>query len=92
MLEQAGFRKYKSTPDQATHHASAIEDDFHAKKVVLAGFIDMRTAFDKVWNNGLLAKRICNVIKGNMYQGTNSYLYNHKETVTVDGAAVPRNY
>ena len=64
--EQAGFRQYRSTEDQTTHLAQVIEDAFQAKKVVLASFIDLQKAFDKVWKDGLVVKLLRVGVRGNM--------------------------
>ena len=66
--EQAGFRKFHSTQNQATYLSQVIEDTFQAEKVVVASFIDLQKAFDKVWKDGLLAKLQKNGICGNMDQ------------------------
>ena len=83
--EQAGFRQYRSTEDQTTHLAQAIEDAFQAKKVMLATFIDFQKAFDKVWKDGLLVKLQRSGIHGNMYRWTKSYLHNRRARVLVNG-------
>ena len=83
--EQAGFRQYRSTEDQTTHLAQAIEDAFQAKKVMLATFIDFQKAFDKVWKDGLLVKLLRSGIHGNMYRWTKSYLHNRRARVLVNG-------
>ena len=83
--EQAGFRQYKSTDDQTTHLSQALEDAFQPKKVTLAVFVDLQRAFDKVWNDGLLVKLLRFGVSGRMYKRTNSYLYNRRARVLVDG-------
>ena len=83
--EQAGFRQYRSTEDQTTHLAQVIEDAFQAKKVVLASFIDLQKAFDKVWKDGLIVKMQRSGIKGNMLRWTKAYLHNRKARVLVNG-------
>ena len=83
--EQAGFRQHRSTEDQTTHLAQAIEDAFQAKKVMLAAFIDLQKAFDKVWKDGLLVKLLRCGIHGNMYRWTKSYLHNRRARVLVNG-------
>ncbi|KAK7093030.1 hypothetical protein V1264_008689 [Littorina saxatilis] len=83
--EQAGFRQYRSTEDQTTHLSQVIEDAFQAKKAVLAVFIDLQKAFDKVWKDGLLVKLLRCGIRGNMFQWTKSYLHNRRARVSVDG-------
>ena len=83
--EQAGFRQYRCTEDQTTHLAQVIEDAFQAKKVMLATFIDLQKAFDKVWKDGLLVKLLQNGIQGKLYRWTKSYLHNRRARVLVDG-------
>ena len=82
--EQAGFRQHRSTEDQTTHLAQAIEDAFQAKKVMLAAFIDLQKAFDKVWKDGLLVKLLRCGINGKMYRWTKSYLHNRRDQVIVN--------
>jgi hypothetical protein len=53
---QAAFRQYKSTEDQTTHISQVISNAFQAKQVILAVFIDLQKAFDKVWKDGLMVK------------------------------------
>ena len=83
--EQAGFRQYRSTEDQTTHLAQVIQDAFKAGKVVLASFIDLQKAFDKVWKDGLSVKLVRSGIRGNMLRWTKSYLHNRKARVLVNG-------
>ena len=54
--EQAGFRQFRSTEDQATYISQEVEDAFQEQKVVLATWIDLQKAFDKVWTDGLIVK------------------------------------
>ena len=83
--EQAGFRRHRSTEDQTAHLAQVIEDAFQAKKVVLASFIDLQKAFDKVWKDGLVVKMVRSGIRGNMLRWTKSYLHNRRARVLVNG-------
>ena len=62
-----------------------MEDAFQSKKVTLAVFVDLQRAFDKVWKNGLLVKLLRFGVSGSMYKRTNSYLYNRRARVLVDG-------
>ena len=83
--QQAGFRQCYCTEDQATYLAQDIEDAFQAKQLVMATWIDLRKAFDKVWKEGLLLKmRECNV-GGRMYKWTKSFLHNRRAKVQLDG-------
>ena len=54
--EQAAFTQDRSTEDQITYIAQAIEDAFQDKKHTLAVWIDLEKAFDKVWEEGLKMK------------------------------------
>ena len=83
--EQAGFRQFRSTEDQATYLAQEIEDAFQAKEVLLASWIDLQKAFDKVWKDGLLVKPQRCGIASNMLRWIKSYLYNRRSRVTVNG-------
>ena len=46
--EQAGFRQCRSTEDQLTYVAQEIEDTLQEKEHVLALWVDLQKAFDKV--------------------------------------------
>ena len=83
--EQAGFRQFRSTEDQATYLSQEIEDTFQDKKVMLTTWIDLQKAFDKVWTDGLLVKLQRCGIGGRMYKWISSFLMNRKARVKVDG-------
>ena len=83
--EQAGFRQFRSTEDQATYLSQEIEDTFQDKKVMLTTWIDLQKAFDKVWTDGLLVKLQRCGIGGRMYKWISSFLTNRKARVKVDG-------
>ena len=55
-IEQAGFRRGKSTVDQVVLLTQSIEDSFEAKKKAGAVFIDLTAAYDTVWHRGLTFK------------------------------------
>ena len=82
--EQAGFRRFRSTDDQATYLAQEIEDAFQEKKCLLAAWIDLQKAFDKVWKDGLLVKLQRSGITNNMLRWIKSYLHNRRARVTVN--------
>ena len=48
-------------------------------------FLDVKSAFDKVWHKGLLAKLEQINISGNLLNLFQSYLTNRKQVVVVDG-------
>ena len=67
MQERAGFRRFRGTEDQAAHLSRIVtEDAFQGQKVVVATFIDLQRAFDKVWKDGLLVKLQRISVSGNM--------------------------
>ena len=82
--EQAGFRQFRSTEDQATYLSQEIEDAFQEQKLVLVAWIDLQKAFDKVWMEGLLVKLLRNGIASNMFNWIKSHLYNRRERVSED--------
>ena len=82
--QQAGFRQCHSTEDQATYLSQEIEDSFQDKKGVLAVWIDLQKAFDKVWANGLVKKLEMAGIQGRMLKWTKSYLHNRQARVKVN--------
>ena len=82
--EQAGFRQFRSTEDQATYLSQEIEYAFQKQKLVLVSWIDLQKAFDKVWMEGLLVKLLRNGIASNMFNWIKSYLYNRRARVSVD--------
>ena len=83
--QQAGFRQFRSTEDQVTYLAQEVEDAFQNKNVLLATWIDLQKAFDKVWTDGLLVKVQRCGIGGNMYKWISSFLNNRRARVSVDG-------
>ena len=55
-LEQAGFRKGRSTVDQVTLLTQDIEHCFEAKETAGAVLVDLTPAYDTVWHRGLTLK------------------------------------
>jgi hypothetical protein len=70
--EQAAFRQYKSTEDQTTHISQVINNAFQAKTVLLAVFIYLQKALNKVWKDGLMEKLLRYGISGRMYNCTDN--------------------
>lgn len=54
--EQFGFRKDHSTNHQLLRLSEKIVDGFNSNSYTGVVFLDIATAFDKVWHNGLLHK------------------------------------
>nr|KAG5706601.1 hypothetical protein BaRGS_005671 [Batillaria attramentaria] len=82
--EQAGFRQFRCTEDQATYLSQEIEDAFQDQKVLFATWIDLQKAFDKVWTDGLLVKLQRSGIASKMLRWVTSYLDNRRARVLVD--------
>ena len=82
--EQAEFRQFRSTEDQATYLSQEIEYTFQEQKLDLISWIDLQKAFDKVWMEGLLVKLLRNGIASNMFNWIKSYLYNGRARISVD--------
>ena len=82
--QQAGFRQFICTEDQATYLAQEIEDVFQDQEVVFASWIDLHKAFDKVWKDGLLVKLKRWGITNKMLRWMASYLDNRRARVLVD--------
>ncbi|KAK7087559.1 hypothetical protein V1264_021593 [Littorina saxatilis] len=81
--EQAGFRQFHSTEDQATYLSQEIEDAFQNQKMVFAAWIDLQKAFDRVWTDGLLVKTQRCGVSGKMLSWIRSFLHNRRSRVTV---------
>ena len=52
----AGFRRRRTTEEQAAALTARIQQGFADGKVTLVVFVDHRAAFDKTWNDGILHK------------------------------------
>ena len=52
-LEQAGFRRGRSTVHQVTLLTQDIEDSFQYNKKAGVVFLDLTAAYDTVWHRGL---------------------------------------
>ena len=62
-----------------------IRKNWGEKKITQGVFLDVSSAFDKVWHSGLLAK-LCQVgIEDKFYALMDSYLQDRKQIVVVNG-------
>ena len=66
--EQPGFRRGRSTVDQAVLLTQNIEDSFEAKKKAGAVFVDLTAAYDTVWHRGLTCKLLRLLLDKHMVQ------------------------
>ena len=53
---QSGFRRAKSTDDHLFRLSQSIMESFNRGEHVVAAFLDIKKAFDNVWDNGLRYK------------------------------------
>ena len=84
--EQTAFRKNRNTEDQLIYLAQSIENAFQEKKKVVATFIDLSKAFDKVWKKGLLLKLLTSGIAGRMFNWIKSFLWHRTARVKLNGS------
>ena len=54
---QSGFRQSRQTKDNILYLTQKVKEEFNKGKK-MSVFIDIASAFDKVWHNGLLTKLI----------------------------------
>ena len=83
--KQAAYLKGDSTVSQLLYIVHNIRKSWGEKKVTQGLFLDVSSAFDKVWHNGLLAKLSQIGVGGLLYNTLSSYLTDRKQTVVVDG-------
>ena len=62
-----------------------IKQNWTNKKITQGLFLDVSSAFDKVWHNGLIAKLSQIGVKEIFLETISSYLANRKQVVVVDG-------
>ena len=54
--DQAGFRKHRNTTEQVLALTNHIESGFERKLKTGAVFVDLSSAYDTVWHDGLMLK------------------------------------
>ena len=83
--KQAAYLKGDSTVSQLLYMVHNIRKNWGDKKVTHGVFLDVSSAFDKVWHSGLLAKLSQVGIVSDFHKMMASYLHNRKQVVVVDG-------
>ncbi len=73
-INQAGFRKNKSTDDQINRLQDKINRHINNGEHVLAVFTDFERAFDMIWRKGLLLKLKSYGINGRMFNWIADFL------------------
>ena len=85
---QSGFRPGDSTTNQLLFLVDEIHQAFENPKSleIRAIFLDISKAFDKVWHEGLIFKLKQNGISGSLLNLFESYLFNRKQRVVLNGS------
>lgn len=83
---QSGFTPGDGTINQLINICNKIYSQFDKSDEVLAVFLDLSKAFDKVWHKGLIYKLKKIGITGNLLKWLISYLSNRKQQVVINGA------
>lgn len=81
--QQAGFRQFCSTEDQATHLSKGKEDAFKEQKVVVNACVDLQRVFEKVWTDWLLVKMMRRGVVCLVLQWLKLYLHNRGARVSL---------
>ena len=82
---QYGFRRGYSTIDVLRKVEHNIRQALGSNEMTLVIYIDLKSAFDKVWPEGLIYKLIQLGIRGNLLNWIYSYLQDRKFKVRIDG-------
>ena len=82
---RSGFRPGDSTSNQFIERVNEIHKSLDNRYEVIAVFLDISKAFDKVWHKGLLFKLKQN--GGNMITLLGNYLNNRKQKVVLNGSS-----
>ena len=83
--KQAAYLKGDSPVSQLLYIVHTIRLNWANKKVTQGLFLDLSSAFEKVWHNGLLAKLSQIEVEGSLYDLLSSYLTDRRHVVVVDG-------
>ena len=83
--KQAAYLKGDSTVTQLLYIVHKIKKNWGEKKLTHGLFLDVSSAFDKVWHNGLLAKLGQIGLEGSFYDILESYLSDRRQVVIVNG-------
>ena len=83
--KQAAYLKGDSTVSQLLYIVHNIRKNWGEKKITQGLFLDVSSAFDKVWHSGLLAKLSQIGVEDKFNDILSSYLSDRKQIVVVDG-------
>ena len=82
---QAGFRSNYTTEDQLIRLTQKIQNGFQMNKDTIAVFVDLETAYDKVWRQGLFIKMRDAGIHSNMYRWIKNFLTDRTIATQIEG-------
>uniref|UniRef100_A0A6A7FTX6 RNA-directed DNA polymerase from transposon X-element n=1 Tax=Hirondellea gigas TaxID=1518452 RepID=A0A6A7FTX6_9CRUS len=82
---QCGFRKRQGTIDILLRLEHQIKTSMTAGKICVVIYIDLKSAFDTVWGDGLIYKLMKGGVKGKMLDWIRNYMNERKIIVSVDG-------
>ena len=82
---QGGFRRKMNTQYQAAIYEHSVRAALQSKKICLAVFIDLSSAYDLVWHTGLLYKLAMCKVEGRMLRWIAEYLRDRKFQVFHEG-------
>ena len=83
--EQCGFRKAQGTTDILLRLEHRIWQAFENRNVSLVVYIDLKSAFDKVWGKELIYKLSKYGLQGNILKWLDNYFKDRKIQVRLDG-------
>ena len=84
-VRQAAYMKGDSTSNQLIYLTHLIRSTWQSGNIAHGLFLDVASAFEKVWHDGLIEKLKQNGITESCLKLFNSYLHNRKQIVVVDG-------
>ena len=85
MDEQAGFRVGRSCADQLLILTEVLAEHRQVGKKVVACFIDVRKAYDRVWRDGLWKALWQKGVRGRMWRVLKEYYEKVQSAVRLDG-------
>lgn len=83
--EQGGFRRATGTGDVLSRFGFEIKSTLASKKISLVIYLDLKSAFDRVWCQGLVYKLAKLGLRGKLLRWIENYLKNRKLQVRVNG-------
>jgi len=84
--KNSGFKKGDGALNQLLHITDNIYSGFNAEKETAIVFLDIFSAFNRVWHEGLKYKLKCFGIEGPLYDWLCSYLSNRSQKVVLNGS------